>query len=49
MSSSRVIVAVNKNSEAPIFKKATYGICGDALEILPLITKAFRSISLKLN
>ena len=44
MSSSRVIVAINKNAEAPIFKKATYGICGDALEILPLITKAFRLV-----
>jgi electron transfer flavoprotein alpha subunit len=38
MSSSRVVVAINKDPEAPIFKKATYGIVGDALEVLPLLT-----------
>ena len=42
MSSSQVIVAINKNPEAPIFKKATYGIQGDALEILPHLTEAFK-------
>ena len=42
MSSSRVIVAINKNPEAPIFKKATYGIVGDALEIVPQLTEAFK-------
>ena len=42
MSSSRVIVAINKNPEAPIFKKATYGIVGDALEIIPQLTEAFK-------
>ena len=42
MGSSRVIVAINKNPEAPIFKKATYGIVGDALEVLPQLTEAFK-------
>lgn len=44
MSSSKVIVAINKDPEAPIFKKATYGIVGDALEILPKLTQEFKTL-----
>ena len=42
MSSSDVIVAINKDPEAPIFKNATYGIVGDVVTLVPLLTEAFR-------
>lgn len=42
MQSSDIIIAVNKNPEAPIFNVATYGIVGDLFEILPLLTKKIR-------
>jgi len=43
MSSSDMIVAINKNPDAPIFKAATFGIVGDILEVVPALTKEFRS------
>ncbi len=39
---SDIIVAVNKDSEAPIFDLATYGIVGDVKEILPLLIERIR-------
>jgi len=42
MSSSRVIVAVNKDPDAPIFSKADYGIVGNLSEIVPLIAEEIR-------
>lgn len=42
MSSSDVIVAINKDPNAPIFSIATYGIVGDALEIIPALIAELR-------
>ena len=42
MSSSDIVVAVHRDPAAPIFRHATYGLVGDALEIVPALTRAFR-------
>lgn len=44
MSSAEIIVAINKDPDAPIFKIATYGIVGDALEIVPMLTREFGKV-----
>lgn len=42
MRTSKVIVAINKDSDAPIFKLARFGVVGDLFKILPALTEAFR-------
>ncbi len=44
VSSSKVIVVINKDAEAPFFKAADYGIVGDAMEVLPKLTAAIKEV-----
>ena len=43
MRTSRVIVAINKDPDAPIFKLAQYGIVADLFDVVPALTEEFRS------
>jgi len=42
MQSSDIIIAINKNPDAPIFNAATYGIVGDINEVVPLLIKKIK-------
>jgi electron transfer flavoprotein alpha subunit len=44
VNSSKVIVVINKDPEAPFFKAADYGIVGDVFEVLPKLTKAIQAL-----
>ena len=44
VSSSKCIVAINKDSDAPIFEVADYGIVGDAMKVLPGMVEAVKTL-----
>ncbi len=44
MDTAKVVVAINTDPNAPIFRYADYGIVGDALQVLPALTRAIREL-----
>src|SRR5512138_3808524 len=44
MQDSDVVIAINRDKDAPIFEVATYGIVGDLFQVIPAITKRIREL-----
>ncbi len=49
MSSSKIIIAINKDSDAPIFDIANFGIVGDVFEVAPVLTKTIKEQNLAVS
>ena len=47
MQDSDVIIAINRDRQAPIFEVSTYGIVGDVFQVVPAITKRIRGLRTK--
>ncbi len=47
MQDSDMVIAINRDRQAPIFEVATYGIVGDLFQVIPAITKKIRELKQK--